>query len=69
MAQLLLFTSPDIDLVDTALAFAAQTEHLSIAEVLLQAGADINKRDHYHKTPLAHAALHGRVEMTNFLLK
>ena len=53
----------DVNLVDragghTPLHFAAQAQHSAIAQALLSAGAEVDARDRFGKTPLAMALIH-----------
>ncbi|GFO16704.1 ankyrin repeat-containing protein [Plakobranchus ocellatus] len=51
---------------DTALHSAADTE---IASLLIQAGADLEARNAYDRTPLLESAVKGRTDMINLLKK
>ena len=52
----------------TPLMFAAATGHTECAEMLLDAGADVNARDNVGMTPLLFAALEGRMDALKLLL-
>lgn len=52
----------------TALFEASCFGHLQVAQLLLDAGADINRKDDRHWTPLHVAARHGRNGMIRLLL-
>ena len=63
----------NIDMVDdwtgkTALHYAAEYGHLEIAELLLNNGADVNRRDDDKATPLYFAAAGGFLEVARLLL-
>lgn len=52
----------------SALHFAAQNNHLEVAEVLLRAGISRDARTKVDKTPLHMAAYEGHHEMVQLLL-
>ena len=60
----------DIQDVDgrTALHLAAETGNAHIAELLLQAGSSLNRRDKSGFTPLHVAGIHGFESIVKFLL-
>ncbi|KAI1174743.1 heterokaryon incompatibility protein-domain-containing protein [Nemania sp. FL0916] len=47
---------------------AAQRGYLTIVELLLEAGADVNSRDYQGKTPIALARKNGHVDVVRFLI-
>lgn len=49
--------------------FAAQSGHMQIAELLLQAGSDVNHKDSRGLTPLALASQHGYSEVMTLLFE
>ncbi|EWG54960.1 hypothetical protein FVEG_13041 [Fusarium verticillioides 7600] len=53
----------------TPLAYSVKNGHVAIATVLLENGADIEKRDADYWTPLLHAIDHGRVGIVDLLLR
>ena len=53
----------------TPLMAAVRFEHLSVAEALVEAGADVNIRDVRREAAVNYAAWRGDVEMTSFLLE
>lgn len=53
----------------TPLIVAAEKNHLAIAELLLNAGADINRTESYERTPLMKAVLEGHYPMVQLLLQ
>lgn len=53
---------------DTALYAAAGAGHLKIAEALIHAGADVNKKINDNETPLLHAASNGWPNMVTLLI-
>ena len=47
----------------TSFHAVAEAGHLDIVQSLLEVGADVNKRDEDHQTPLYHASVGGKVEV------
>jgi Ankyrin repeats (many copies) len=62
----------DVDKVNwsqrTALFEACGSGHLQVTRLLLEAGANVNRKDYLNWTPLHVAARHGRNEIVNLLL-
>lgn len=54
---------------DTALYAAAGAGHLEIAEALIHAGADVNKKINDDETPIIHAAMNGWPNMVTLLVQ
>ena len=55
-------------LANTPLLVAIQCSHLETASMLLAAGADVNRANHYEETPLYNACYSGRTAVVSFLL-
>ena len=53
---------------ETPLHYAAESGHLDIMQVLLEAGADVNARTDHGGTALMSAALQGQAETVKILL-
>jgi ankyrin repeat protein len=53
---------------ETLLMMVASRGDIDVAKLLLESGADINRRDTFGETPLSRAAWSGNVEMVRFLL-
>src|SRR5581483_9315424 len=53
----------------TPLMLSAMNGHAAIAELLLKAGADVNKQNHYGMTALLFAAWQGHTALGELLLK
>lgn len=58
---------PD-DYGETPLHYAADSGHVSIIELLLRYGAEIDGRNRHRQTPLMRAAMFGHLEAVRFLL-
>ncbi len=54
---------------DTALIYAAEFNRLKIAKILIEHGAEINKRNRYQRTALHKAADRGYLEMVKLLIE
>ncbi|USO00711.1 MAG: ankyrin repeat domain-containing protein [Alphaproteobacteria bacterium] len=71
--ELLIQDGVNIDVVDegfrcTALAYAAHSGHVDIANTLISRGADVNMGDGFGRTPLIHAARHKHVNVAEALI-
>lgn len=53
----------------TSLHAASSAGHLELVQSLLEVGADVNKRNGDHSTPLFYASEGGRFEVAEFLIK
>lgn len=53
----------------TALSLAASSGHAEVARILILAGANVNARDNFGRTPLIWAAFHGNAEVVRVLLE
>lgn len=66
-------SSIDLDAVDpnggrTPLHYASSQGHASIVKKLLNAGADVNRRDQYGRTPIQLAAMYGHAAIARAIL-
>lgn len=66
-------SSIDLDAVDptigrTPLHYASSQGHASIVKNLLNAGADVNRRDQYGRTPIQLAAMYGHAAIARAIL-
>lgn len=62
-------SSPSVKNGTTPLCEAVSLNHVRVVEVLLRAGAQVNKPDQFGMTPLHKAAFHGRAALVNRLVK
>jgi ankyrin repeat protein len=72
--KLLLADSKDPNQADrnggrTPMHWAVRNNNVEIVDLLIEAGADVNKGDQAGKTPLSHAAESGKVDMTKKLIE
>lgn len=70
--ELLRSTEPSIDEVneksETPLMIAVHNNHLAIAKILIDAGANINKQDVLQDSPYLYAGAEGRTEILTYML-
>ena len=71
VVQLLLENGADVNMLDcwkTPLSYAVTEGNENLVNLLLSAGAEIDKRNYEGATPLAYAALHGKRKIVHILL-
>ncbi len=63
----------DVDAVDvngsTALIHSSLNGYMEMTNLLVESGADVNRKNYYFDTPLSVAVMHGRIEAAEYLIE